>query len=193
MCLSLYKWRRCAPPGQAHALTPTAVGKVRTEAALPAEPLGQSPAFTVALPFPVRLCRSVATAHPLYHFSVHIADEFPFVPTFEIVEKKKLFILLSYRTDDVIFHYVRDEELREPFGINPLLTGLFHILRQIRDCLAEGRIVFHGFEIRPSEALVEIGILYRRLNDVLNRRIVFDLNELARHCSVGDKKEAVKM
>lgn len=30
----------------------TAVGKVRTEAALPAKPLGQSPAFTVALPFP---------------------------------------------------------------------------------------------------------------------------------------------
>lgn len=52
MWQSLYKWRRCAPPGQAHARTPTAVGKVRTEAALPAEPLGQSPAFTVALPFP---------------------------------------------------------------------------------------------------------------------------------------------
>ena len=50
--LVLYKWRRCAPPGQAHARTPTAVGKVRTEAVLPAEPLGQSPAFTVALPFP---------------------------------------------------------------------------------------------------------------------------------------------
>lgn len=64
----------------------TAVGKVRTEAALPAEPLGQASAFTVSLPFPVRFCRSVATTHLLYHFLAHLSYIAPFVPTPEIVE-----------------------------------------------------------------------------------------------------------
>ena len=158
-----------------------------------AEPLAKISAFRRTLPLISVLAASIHLSHPLYHFPANVADEFPFVPTFEIVKKKKLFILLPYRTDDVVFHYVRDEELRKPFGINNLLTGLFHILRQIRDCLAERRIVFHGFEIRPSEPFVEIGILYRRLHAVFNRRIVFDLNELTRHCSVGNIKESVKM
>ena len=158
-----------------------------------AEPLAKISALRRTLPLISVLAASIHFPHPLYHFSAHVADEFSFVPTFEIVEKKELFVLLPYRTDDVIFHYVRDEELREPFGINNLLTSLFHILRQIRDCLADGCIVFHGLEIRPSEAFVEIGILYRRLHAVFNRRIVFDLNEFTRHCSVGNIKESVKM
>lgn len=165
----------------------------RRPAEFRAEPLAKISAFRRALPLISALAASIHFSQPLYHFSAHVADEFPFVPTFEIVEKKELFVLLPYRTDDVVFHYVRDEELRKSFGINNLFTGLFHILRQVRDCLAERRIVFHGLEIRPSEALVEIGILYRRLHAVLNRRIVFDLNEPTRHCSVGNIKEPVKM
>lgn len=112
MSQSLYKWRRCAPPGQAHARTPTAVGKVRTEAALPAEPLRQSPAFTVALPFPVRLCRSVATAHLLYHFLAYLSCIAPFVPTPEIVEEQQFSVVHTDTTDHIIFHNVGYEKLR---------------------------------------------------------------------------------
>ena len=115
------------------------------------------------------------------------------IPTREIVIKKQLLFLIPYRTDDVLVHDVRDEELRQPLRVDHLLAGLFHILREICYRLAEHRAVVHRLEVGSSEPFVEVGVLDRRLHLLLDRRIILDLNEFSGHRSVRNVEQPVEV
>ena len=115
------------------------------------------------------------------------------IPTREIVIKKQLLFLIPYRTDDVLVHDVRDEELRQSLRVNHFLAGLFHILREICYRLAEHRAVVHRLEVGSSEPFVEVGVLDRRLHLLLDRRIILDLNEFSGHRSVRNVEQPVEV
>ena len=136
-----------------------------TEAESPANPLGRSSAFTVTLPFllSVSVPYSITLSHLVDDAFADLSHVAALIPAREIVVKEQLLFLIPYRTDDVLVHDVRDEELRQPLRVDHLLAGLFHILREIRYRLAEHRAVVHRLEVGSSELFVKVSVLVRYL------------------------------
>ena len=166
-----------------------------TEAESPANPLGRSSAFTVTLPFllSVSVPYSITLSHLVDDAFADLSHIAALIPAREIVVKEQLLFLIPYRTDDVLVHDVRDEELRQPLRVDHLLAGLFHILGKIRYRLAEHRAVVHSLEVGSAKPFVEVGVLNRRLHLLLDRRIVLDLNEFSGHRSVRNVEQSVEV
>lgn len=166
-----------------------------TEAESPANPLGRSSAFTVTLPFllSVSVLYSITLSHLVDDAFAYLSHVAALVPAREIIVKEQPLLLIPYRTDDVLVHNVRDEKLRQSLRVDHFLSGLFHILREIRYRLAEHRAVVHRLEVGSSEPFVEVGVLDRRLHLLLDRRIILDLNEFSGHRSVRNVEQPVEV
>ena len=71
---------------------------------------------------------SAALAHLLYDVFTDLAHKHALVPAEKIVKEEQLLIFQTAGADDILVHYVRDEELRQSFGIDDLLARFFDVL-----------------------------------------------------------------
>ena len=128
-----------------------------------------------------------------YNVFTDLAHQTALVPTEKIVVEQQFLIFQPERADDILVHHVRDEELRQSFGIHDFLSRFLDILYDIRHGIAQLAFVVYRFEIRTSEPLVEICVLVRDLPPMRIEVVIFFLEQYARHRPVGDIEDTVKV
>ena len=126
----------------------------------------------------------------LFAYFSHV---FAVYPTTEIIVKNELLLLLSHRAGDVLVHDVRNKELRKAAGVDDLLSGLFNVLHEIGERVADTVFIRDLLKIVSSEAFQEKGVLHRDLPFVRCKTITVDLLHLTGERSLRNMKDAVKM
>ena len=67
---------------------------------------------------------SVCFRHLAYHRFADGADEYAFIPAREIIVQEQLLIFQPERAYDVLVHDVRNEELRQGFGMQAFIEWI---------------------------------------------------------------------
>lgn len=67
---------------------------------------------------------SVCFRHLAYHRFADGADEYAFIPAREIIAQEQLLIFQPERAYDVLVHDVRNEELRQGFGMQAFIEWI---------------------------------------------------------------------
>ena len=107
--------------------------------------------------------------------------------------KNEFLLFLAHRAGNVLFHDVRDEELRKTAGIDDLLSGLFNVLHEIGERVADAVLVRDLLKVVPPEAFQEKGVLHRDLPFMRCETVTVDLLHLSGERSLGDMKDAMEV
>lgn len=107
-----------------------------------------------------------ALAHLRYHLFTHLTNKTALVPATKIVVKQQLLIFRTVAADNILVHNVRNEILRQSFGVNYFFTRFLQVFDEIRYGAAEFAFIVQRLEIAPPEALVKICVLVRCLPPV---------------------------
>ena len=67
---------------------------------------------------------SVYLRHLAYHRFADGADEYAFIPAREIIAQEQLLIFQPERAYDVLVHDIRNEELRQGFGMQAFIEWI---------------------------------------------------------------------
>ena len=134
-----------------------------------------------------------ALAHLRYHLFTHLTNKTALVPATKIVVKQQLLIFRTVAADNILVHNVRNEILRQSFGVNYFFTRFLQVFDEIRYGAAEFAFIVQRLEIAPPEALVKICVLVRCLPPVRLETVILLLYNRAGHRSVRNLKQAVKV
>ena len=83
--------------------------------------------------------------------------------------------------------------MRQSLGIHHLFARLFYVFQNVGEHLGFTGLLVDKFEIRPTEAFVEISVLQSHLSLTSAETVIVHLNKFSRHCAVGDMEDPMEM